>query len=109
MWREGTTRALLVGTKIGAITMETHVKFPQDIETENTKWYNNFTSVYLYRKKQENTNSKGYVAEVGVWGWEVGDMSKGGSKGMHFQLWINKTWAVMYSMVNIVNSTVLHI
>ena len=37
MWREGNTRALLVGTKIGAITMETHVKFPQDIETENTK------------------------------------------------------------------------
>ena len=46
----------------------------------------------IHRGKEENTNSKGYVAEAGVWGWEVGDMSEGGSKGMLFQLWINKTW-----------------
>ena len=37
MWREGNTHALLVGTQIGATTVETHMKFPQDIETENTK------------------------------------------------------------------------
>ena len=63
----------------------------------------------IHTGKEENTKSKGCVAEVGVWGWEVGDMSEGASKGMHFQLSINKTWAVMYSMAHTVNNTVLHI
>ena len=40
----------------------------------------------IHTGKEENTKSKGCVAEVGVWGWEVGDMSEGGSKGMLFQL-----------------------
>ena len=63
----------------------------------------------VFIQEKRKTNSLAYVAGAGVWGWEVGDMSEGASKGMHSQLSINKTWAVMYSMAHTVNNIVLHI
>ena len=100
MWREGNTGWC------------SHYGNSYEVSSRHGNWEYRMIQQFhfcVFIQEKRKTNSQGYVARAGVWGWEVGDMSEGASKGMHFQLSINKTWAVMYSMANTVNNTVLHI
>ena len=49
------------------------------------------------------------VAARGDGGSRVGKMGEGGQEVQNFRYRINKSWDVMYSVVNIVNNIVLHI
>ena len=44
-----------------AATMENSIEVPQKIKNRTAMWPNNSTTVYISRKKKENTNSKSHM------------------------------------------------
>ena len=60
MWGKGNPLILLVGTQIGAGTLENSMDVPQKIENRTTLQSSNCTAGYL-PKEYKSTNSKGHV------------------------------------------------
>ena len=57
MWRKGNSFALLVGTQIGAATVESSIWIPQKIKNGSVFWPSNLTSGNI-SEGTHNTNSK---------------------------------------------------